>query len=224
MGVRLVTCLLVKNEADRYLHQVLKRCAEFSDDILVLDDGSTDDTIGVAKSFGCIVKQRPKAGAWGNEAPARAELWERGVKCAKDGWLLICDADQILHGDPRPLTRTWEANAWAWPLLDLWDNETRFRTDGYWQGYKQARVWMVKPSAVPRDWGPVWGDRGLHCGHIPPNFPLAALIAPDSLYWLHYGWLREEDRIAKYHRYKNHSTQLTSQELAHVESILTAAS
>lgn len=217
---RLVTALLVRNEADRYLRRVLERCAEFSDDILVLDDGSTDDSVTIAQSMGCIVKQRPKPGAWGNEAPARAELWDRAVKLAKDGWVLINDADQLLHGDPRPLTETWEANGWAWPLFDLWDSEEQYRADGYWDGFKQARVWMVRPSAVPTGWQAAWGTRGLHCGHIPPNFPLQALIAPETLYWHHYGWLREEDRLAKYQRYKTRADQLTPQELAHVESIV----
>lgn len=218
--MRLVTALLVKDEADRYLRPVLERCRSFSDEVLVLDDGSTDDTVHVAESLGCLVKQRPQSGMWGNESPARAELWDRGAKLAKDGWLLICDGDQLLHGDPRPLCNTWEANAWSWPLYDCWDSEEQFRADGYWQGFRYARVWMVRPSAVPEGWKPDWTtSRNLHCGHLPPNFPLRALIAPDDLYWLHLGWLREEHRLAKYRRYKEKASLLTPVELAHVESI-----
>lgn len=215
---RLVTALLVRNEADRYLRQVLQRCTEFSDEILVLDDGSTDGTVDLAKSLGCIVKQRPKSGAWGNEAPARAELWDRGVKCAKDGWLLICDADQILHGDPRHLTESWECNAWAFVLYDLW-NPTQYRADGHWQAHLHPRPWMVKPSAL-QPFAPQWNGRGMHVGHLPPNIPLACGIAPsDQYYWLHYAYASPESRKAKLDQYLKVADQLTPQELAHARSI-----
>src|SRR6185437_6120724 len=121
LQMRLVTALLVKNEADRYLRSVLERCRSFSDEVLVLDDGSTDDTVHVAESLGCLVKQRPQSGMWGNESRARAELWERGAKLAKDGWLLICDADMLLEGNPRDLIDTWDVSAWAFVLWDCWD-------------------------------------------------------------------------------------------------------
>jgi glycosyltransferase involved in cell wall biosynthesis len=217
--MRLVTALLVKDEADRYLRRVLARCAEFSDDILVLDDGSTDDTVTVAKAAGCIVKQRASPGAWGNETPARAELWERGVKLAKDGWLLINDADQLLHGDPRPLCASWEVNAWAFVLLDLWD-ATHFRVDGYWQGHRTPRPWLVCPSRLPTV-APQWNGRGMHVGHFPPNLPLACGIAPpDEYYWLHYSYVTPEHRKAKHAQYLRVADQLTPQERAHAESIL----
>lgn len=217
--MRLITALLVKNEADRYLKQVLERCASFSDDILVLDDGSTDDSVAVAQSMGCIVKQRPQPGAWGNEAPARAELWDRAVKLAKDGWVLINDADQLLHGDPRPLCETWEVNAWAFVLHDLW-TPTHYRTDGHWQAHNNPRPWMVRPSGVP-PFVPTWGARGMHVGHLPPNIPLTCGIAPPSKYWWeHMAYASPEQRKAKWQQYRDVADQLTPAERAHAESIL----
>ena len=233
--MRLVTALLVKNEGapDRYLARVLARCAEFSDDILVLDDGSTDDTVEIAKAAGCIVKQRPQAGAWGNESPARAELWERGTKLAKDGWLLICDADMLLRGDPRPYCLSWELNSWAWPLVDLWDSEETFRVDGPWAGGPNLpRPWLFKPSeagpkplqfgppdAIGRkNWHPQWQDRGIHVGHCPQNFELRCGVAQDLL-WLHLAYLRPEHRKAKLAAYMAVKDQLSPFELQHAQSI-----
>src|SRR5947207_3762412 len=144
--MRLVTALLVKDEANKYLTRVLKRCLEFSDEVLVLDDGSADNTVEIATELGCLVKQRPQPGMWGNESPARTELWERGAKLAKDGWLLICDADMILEGDPRPLCDTWEVSAWAFFLWDCWDGDHHASVDQWWgYGLMTPRPWLCLP-------------------------------------------------------------------------------
>src|SRR5207302_1681197 len=105
-------------------------------DLIFLTDQTPGGTLGDLELGGI------HAGSWGNESPARAELWERGAKLAKDGWLLICDADMLLQGDPRPLVASWECNAWAFALVDLWDSERTFRIDGPWAGGPaQPRPW-----------------------------------------------------------------------------------
>src|SRR4051812_33501188 len=121
MSHRLVTALLVKDERERYLERVLRRCLEFSDQVLVLDDGSTDGSADLAVDLGCVVRVREGPAMWGQESPARSHLWSWGAAAADGGWLLICDADQILHGDPRPLCYSTSHTAWAWELYDCWD-------------------------------------------------------------------------------------------------------
>lgn len=216
--MRLVTALLVKDEKDKYLERVLRRCAEFSDEVLVLDDGSTDGSDKLAWRLGCGVKRRQEVGMWGNESPARAELWDWGSRVAGDGWLLICDADMLLMGDPRPLTLTALHNAWSFVLYDLWDDETSYRCDGYWQGHLHPRPWLFKPSALTDL--PAWNPRGIHVGHCPANFPLAAgIAAPGVLAWGHLAYLTKHDRMVKHGRYLAQSHQLSPFEMAHAESV-----
>lgn len=218
MSPRLVTAVLAKDEAARDLRDMLGVCLGFSDAVLLLDDGSVDDTAKIAEEMGCLVKHRQKPGAWGDEAPARKELWERGAKLAKDGWLLIADADMILHGDPRPLCESWEMNAWAFVLFDLW-SDTEFRVDGPWAaGPRVARPWLFKPSACP---SPQWNSREIHVGHCPQNFPGPVGVAPPVEYWWeHRAYWNPERRIAKYSQYMSKKDLLSPPELAHVASIL----
>lgn len=221
---RLITAILCRNEAgpDRYLHRVLARCAEFSDALLVLDDGSTDDTVKVAESFPtALVKRRPSVGGWWgqSEGPARMELWERGVKLAQGGWMLICDADMLLMGDPRPYCESWDLGAWAWPLADCWDSEDAMRIDGPWQyGAITPRPWLFHVGALPTDWSPVWQEKALHVGHFPPNLPLLAGVAPD-LWWKHLAYLSKEHRVKKSAQYLQHADQLTEFERMHAATI-----
>lgn len=210
----MVSAILAYNEADRYLDRVIRRCREFSD-VLLLDDHSTDHTAQLAHDLGATVHQRSGGQMWGNESPARKELWD--LASAMDEWVLICDADQILVGDPLPLTDTWLLNAWSFPLYDVWDDETTFRADGYWQGYQYPRPWLFAPDRVPEGWEPEWSGRGLHTGHCPINFPLASAPAP-GIYWLHLGWLKAEDRAVKKAKYLAHDG-LTEFERLHAESI-----
>lgn len=217
----IVTAIIARNEADRYLGRVVRHCATFSDKVLVLDDRSTDATVEVAMANGAEVRVRAAGSPclWGTETLARKELWDWGAGECGTGFLLLCDADQILMGDPRPYCDTWMCNTWSFPLYDCWNDESTFRADGYWQGYKHPRPWLFRPGAVPEGWVAQWSGRGLHAGHAPSNWPMMEGFA-NGLYWLHLGWLKPEDRKAKYERYKAQWDQLTEFEQNHVASIL----
>ena len=214
----IVAAILAKNEGDRYLKQVLQSLVPLTDMILVLDDGSTDNTVEVAIEAGAVVKHRATTGMWGNESPARKELWDWGSEVVGDGWLLIADADQELVAPRevwRGLATSWCCHSWAFPLYDCWDSPQQFRIDGHWQGYRHPRPWLFRPSACPE---PVWNPRGIHTGHAPANFPGPIGIAPKSIYWKHYGWMDREVRKAKMDRYLSTASLLTTDELAHLHS------
>lgn len=214
------TAILARNEADRYLERVIKHHLRFGP-VLVLDDHSEDDTVLVAAAAGAKVKPRAQNGGpmWGQESSARAELWAWMAEEAGDGWGLICDADQFLMGDPRPLCTSWGVNTWSFPLYDMWDSEETYRADGFWQGYRHARPWLFKPNALGLT-KPEWNERGIHTGHCPLNYPMVAGVAPSDIYWLHLGYVAKADRVAKCEKYRNVWGQLSPFERSHALSIL----
>lgn len=221
----LITALLVRNEAgvDRYFTRVLATCQRFSDRILVLDDQSTDETADVARSFGADVRVRAPSvpHAWGNEAPARQELWAwaDAVCTGPRDWVLVCDADMELHGDPRPLCQSDELNSWGMVLFDAWST-TEYRSDAFWMGHRVPRVWLVAPKRVPEDWQARWPTRGLHCGHLPENFALRTGVAPADVYFVHWAYATPEQRQAKHAQYLAKAHLLTDFEKRHADSIL----
>ena len=221
--MRLVSAILAKDEADRYLTRVLQRCLEFSDAVLVLDDRSVDDTPKIARDLGCVVQTRSvlQKPAWGDEAPARAELWDWAAQEAGDGWALFADADMLLQGNPRDLCWSTEVNGWGFILYDLWD-EQHFRYDGPWRAHQFARPWLIRPGASSQGFVPLWSRNGIHVGHIPANFPLNMGIAPPDTYaWYHLQYSSPESRARKYRAYKEVAHLMTDFEKAHAESILT---
>lgn len=214
----LVSAILCKNEAAKDLGRVLTNARSFADLVLVLDDGSTDGSVRLAKQHGAVVRHRKRPGAWGNESPARRELWEWAAEVAGDGWVLIQDADQELVGDPSPFCETDLLNTWCLPLYDLWDGETTYRSDGYWQAHKHPRPWLFCPSRHPDGWVAEWPERGIHPGHCPMNFPMVAGMA-DGLYWKHRAYIDKARRSVKLTQYLEKSSQLTPFEMAHAMSI-----
>ena len=215
---------LVRNEGSRWLPSLLPAWQTFANEIVVLDDGSTDNTVELCKSFGCNVIQRSSAPAWGAETHARQELWQYAAATGCD-WLFFLDADMVPANNPRLLFEAPNADCIAFRLYDLWAEDNRhlfYREDRFWRAHEVPRVWAVKTP--DGSFEPQWSTRGVHCGHLPYNLPgRKVLVAPYQQSILHYGYLRPADRNAKARQYATVAEQLTAAEAEHAASILDTA-
>jgi glycosyltransferase involved in cell wall biosynthesis len=87
LSTKLSAILIVRNEAhclERCLHSV----APIADEIIVLDSGSTDATVPIARSFGARVEITD----WPGFGPQK----NRALKLARGEWVLAIDADEHL--------------------------------------------------------------------------------------------------------------------------------
>lgn len=86
--MRLSLCMIARNEAEM-LGDCLKSVQGIVDEIVLVDTGSTDDTIAIAKSFGAIVVERP----WDDDFAAPRN---EALKHATGDYVLQLDADERL--------------------------------------------------------------------------------------------------------------------------------
>ncbi|HEY1975404.1 MAG TPA: glycosyltransferase [Candidatus Baltobacteraceae bacterium] len=87
-------CMIVKNE-ERFLEQCLESAKDVVDEMIVVDTGSTDRTVEIAKSYGAVVVERP----WRDDfAWARNQALELATK----RWILVLDADEELTPESKP--------------------------------------------------------------------------------------------------------------------------
>ncbi|OPJ58357.1 tetratricopeptide repeat-containing glycosyltransferase family 2 protein [Clostridium oryzae] len=83
-------CMIVKNE-EEYLPQCLESVKDVVDEIIIIDTGSTDRTIDIAKSYRAKVYPYK----WNNNF---SEARNESLKYATKDWILILDADDELKG------------------------------------------------------------------------------------------------------------------------------
>src|SRR5689334_17821351 len=95
---RISLCMIVRNEADK-LARALSSARDWVGEIVVVDTGSTDETVAIAESFGARVVHFP----WVDDFSAARNV---SLEAATREWALVLDADETLHVvDPVELTK-----------------------------------------------------------------------------------------------------------------------
>lgn len=207
-GNKLTLAMLVRNEANRYLPQVLKHTLEYIDEAVILDDASEDNTLEVCrnilKSIPLHLKSNNRPG-FHNEIALRKQLWDLTVSTNPD-WILCLDADEIFEDkvkkEIRLLINQPYYDYYAFRLYDFW-TPTHYREDKYWEAHKYYRPFLIRyqPHFLYK-----WKETSLHCGRFPANITdLPGAVS--KLRVKHLGWATAEDRLIKYKRYLEQDPQ-----------------
>ncbi len=112
---RLSVCLIVKNE-EKFLGQCLKSVREIAQQIVVVDTGSTDRTVEIAKEFGAEVHSF----TWCDDFSAARNV---ALEHVTGDWVLALDADEELsskdHDKLRKAMSDASTMAWRLPIVDV---------------------------------------------------------------------------------------------------------
>ncbi|MDV2502433.1 MAG: glycosyltransferase [bacterium] len=216
---KLVGYLVVKDEA-WIIKDVIASLSEFCDEIVAVDDGSTDGTVEILQSFPKVVeliqhhRKVRKEASNVNEAMRRAQ--GRGAD-----WLLRVDADEIFSANA--VERIPEIIAKAPPdvgqflfvKLNLWRGTEAFRADRpelylRWNGWKLHRnvPGLRWKPATPRLWKRLikvvlryerW-SAGTYIAGFLEGLRGRSVEVPD-VFLLHYNWCNWERLIKKSMKY-----------------------
>ena len=94
--IPLSVAIITKNEADN-IHDCLKSVA-FAEQIVVVDSGSTDDTVKIVSEFGCEVFVEP----WRGFGPQK----QSAIDHCSQPWILVLDADERIPEDTAQAIKT----------------------------------------------------------------------------------------------------------------------
>jgi tetratricopeptide (TPR) repeat protein len=103
-GQTVSLCMIVKDE-EAMLPRCLGAVAEFVDELIVVDTGSTDRTVEIAQSFGATILHH----AWDGDFSAARNV---GLDAATSDWLMYLDADEVLVEGEGPRLRELLGHTW----------------------------------------------------------------------------------------------------------------
>jgi len=87
-SIKLTVCVVAKNE-EKFIGQCLASVKGYADQLVLVDTGSTDSTIEIAKSLGAEVHHLP----WADDFSA---VRNEALQHATGDWILVLDADEEL--------------------------------------------------------------------------------------------------------------------------------
>ena len=199
--INLLLSIIVKNEADRYLDQVLESAKKYVDFILIIDDVSTDGTVALCeerlRGFPHKIIAR-KTSLFENEGKARNFQWKECQKLEPE-WIMILDGDELFEAamvDHIEAMLASDKDAFYFRLYDFW-NATEYREDRLWQAHHYYRPFMMRNK---QEIDYTYPDVERHCGRFPSeitHFPYAL----SNVRLKHMGWSKEIDRQRKYEHY-----------------------
>jgi len=81
-------CMITKDE-DNFIQECLDSAKKYVDEIVIVDTGSKDNTVKIAKDFGAKVFHRK----WVNDFSASRN---ESIKHARSDWIIVLDADEVI--------------------------------------------------------------------------------------------------------------------------------
>lgn len=137
-GMRLSLCMIVKDE-EEMLPRCLAAAAPAVDEIVIVDTGSSDRTIEIAREHGARVIERAWTGSFSDARNASFDA-------ATGDWLLFLDADEVLVAEDVERLRALRGQVWreAFYLTEIsWTGELG---DGTAATHTALRVFRARPE------------------------------------------------------------------------------
>jgi len=168
---KLVAMYRIKN-CEEFIKRSLIRTSEFADEIVVLDDGSKDNTVNIVKEFPKVAKLESQDLDF-NERRDRNKLLEM-AKDRHPDWIISIDGDEVLedkfdydyaHRLIKPVNP--EFQCFRLFFYTFWRGEKFYRKDGIFGNMSGFRLFKNLPNQEIT----LGNDQGLHCGNIP-MFPI----------------------------------------------------
>lgn len=217
---KLTAMMIVHNEEHRYLRMCLDHLSRYVDNMVILDDCSTDRTYDICSSYPKVelLERNDMPMFWENEALLRMKLWNLTLR-TKPQWIIALDADEMMEDRIIQERDKLLAGDHIWVefrLFEFWGNMTHYRVDKMWNPYNRWGIYLFR---YREDLKYVWNNQPLHCGRVPMNLRRYQGIRSD-LRLRHYGWANKAEHLLKYQRYIERDPKGKYSPLAHYYSIL----
>jgi tetratricopeptide (TPR) repeat protein len=137
-GLTLSLCMIVRDE-EEMLPRCLAAVKGAADEIVIVDTGSTDRTIEIARSFGARVIEREWTGSFSDARNASFDA-------ATSDWIMYLDADEVLVTDDVAKLRSVTGRTWREAFYLVETNYTGEAGDGTALTHNALRIFRNRPQ------------------------------------------------------------------------------
>lgn len=210
--MKLVAMLRVKNQI-LTIRECITKLSELVDEIVIVDNGSTDGTLNEYKKFTKIVDvQKTKGYHEGRDKILALNM----AKKRKPDWILWTDADEIFEKSANrklfdSYMKTPGLNQVNFRMFNFWLSKSHYRVDGVWGYYTsqpQRHMWRNLKTAY-------FKNLKLHNGGIKG---ISGKHKLSSIRLKHYGYIKKHQIDSKYKTYNSLKNDPLSQKTLPVDT------
>ena len=164
---------LVYNEEHKFLDNFLNKISQLSNKIVIIDDGSTDNSISICSKYTSNISITNRL-MTKNESILRQKLWNECIKISNNNdYIFIIDCDELLttksiENFEKEINKAEKlgADSIAHKKYDMWNNYQYREEYPLWKAHYNYLVWCTK---YHKNYNYYWRNMNLHCGSLPIN-------------------------------------------------------
>jgi len=205
MKSKIVTVYRLKNE-EKWIKKSLESVSSFCDSIVILDNGSTDNTLKICKDSPNVVDIVEQPNLPFDEARDRNTLLQKALELKPD-YILSMDGDEILMPNSKEILEEEleilypNSNVFTFQFLYMWDKFNQYRYDGVYENIWQQRLFKTSNQPENLKIFDTNYSGNTHASSIPNNAIGQKFPIRSNVKILHYGYFDDHLRQQKFHFY-----------------------
>jgi len=202
--LNIVAMYRIKN-VERWIEKSLEITSEICSKIVILDDGSTDNTVKICKQFSSVVKIHEQKNLPFDETRDKNLLLQMAMDCKPD-YVLILDGDEIIMPGMKKILYEDlvylhpNSDVFEFQVLTMVEQPNKFKINNPTTTYVHKFLFKVNTQKNLEYFSTKF-PYNMHCSRIPDNFNKSNSVARSRIKILHYGYYNQQLRQEKYNLY-----------------------